>query len=62
MDIRGRGNFGPGQIKLVRFAHNWNIPSFQTAQHGNGRKKYCDSLRGVGSPRRGFSEAWANKL
>jgi hypothetical protein len=48
--------------KLVRFAHNWNIPTFHTAHQENGRKEYFESLRGVGSTRRGLYEPEADKL
>jgi len=39
-----------------------NIPSFHKAYQENGRKKYCYSLRGVGSMRCGLYEPEANKL
>jgi hypothetical protein len=39
-----------------------HIPSFHAAYRENGRKKDCDSLRGVGSPMRGLYEPEANKL
>jgi len=44
-----------------------HIPSFHYSiiPYGSsekGRKKYCDSLRGVGSPKRGLYEPEANKL
>jgi hypothetical protein len=39
-----------------------NRESFHADYHENDRKKHCDSLRGVGSPRRGLYEPEANKL
>ena len=49
------------EVSSFRSQHS-TIPSFHTAHQENGHKKYRDSLRGVGSPRRGLYEPEANKL